>query len=159
MLASVALSAGLAAAALGLPPFTTEPKSSPATGLQAELTSIAVACHPGFDRFVIRGRLATPGYSVRYVRRIIADGSGEVVPILGRKRIRATIRRARAHTEQTGAPTLPRVLTPRCPNLRQVKLAGDFEGVVSFGLGLRRKTGFRVFRLTAPTRIVIDVRH
>ena len=51
------------------------------------------------------------------------------------------------------------MLTPRCPNLRQVKLAGDFEGVVSFGLGLRRKTGFRVFRLTAPTRIVVDVRH
>jgi hypothetical protein len=40
-----------------------------------------------------------------------------------------------------------------------VKIAGDFEGVVSFGLGLRRKTGFRVFRLTAPTRIVIDVAH
>ena len=51
-----------------------------------------------------------------------------------------------------------RQLTPLCPNLRH-RAAGDFEGVVSFGLGLRRKTGFRVFRLTAPTRIVIDVAH
>jgi hypothetical protein len=50
-------------------------------------------------------------------------------------------------------------VTPRCPNLRQVKGAGDFEGVVSFGLGLRHKAGFRVFRLTGPTRIVIDVAH
>jgi hypothetical protein len=68
------------------------------------------------------------------------------------------IRDARAHT-QAGARLLPPVLTPLCPNLRQVKDAGDFEALVSFGLGLRRKTGFRVFRLTAPTRIVIDVLH
>ena len=54
---------------------------------------------------------------------------------------------------------LPSTLTPRCSNLRQVKKAGDFEGVVSYGLGLRRRTGFRVFRLSAPTRIVIDVAH
>jgi hypothetical protein len=30
---------------------------------------------------------------------------------------------------------------------------------VSFGLGVKRMTGFRVFRLTNPTRIVIDVAH
>ncbi len=57
------------------------------------------------------------------------------------------------------AIAVPSTLTPLCSNLRQVKGAGDFEGVVSFGLGLRRKTGFRVFRLTAETRIVIDVAH
>ena len=54
---------------------------------------------------------------------------------------------------------LPRTRTPLCSNLRQVKTAGDFEGIVTFGLGLRRKTGFRVFRLTRPKRIVIDVAH
>jgi hypothetical protein len=158
VLAPLAVSVGLAAAALGLPPFTTAPKSSPATGVQAELTSIAVACHPGFDRFVIRGRLATPGYKVRYVKRIVADGSGAPVRLLGRKRIRVVLDRARAHTN-SGAGTLPGAQTPLCPNLRQVKLAGDFEGVVTFGLGLRRRTGFRVFRLTAPTRVVVDVAH
>ena len=158
MLASLLLSAGLAASGFGLPPFTTAPKADAATGVQAELTSIAVACHPGFDRFVIRGRLATPGYKIRYAQRIFEDGSGDPVTLLGRKRIRVVLRRSRAHTE-AGAPTLPRVLTPLCPNLRQVKDAGDFEGVVTFGLGLRRKTGFRVFRLTAPTRVVVDVKH
>jgi hypothetical protein len=95
---------------------------------------------------------------VRYVNRIVADGSGDVVSLRGTKRIRVLIHDARAHT-QGGAPVLPGVQTPLCPNLRQVKLAGDFEGVVTFGLGLRQKTGFRVFRLTNPTRIVIDVAH
>jgi hypothetical protein len=149
---------GLAAVAFGLPPFTTAPKSSGGSGGQAEVFGVATGCHATFDRFVIRARFATPGYAVRYVKRIVADGSGEPVPLRGTKRIRVIVRNARGHT-QGGTNLLPAVRTPLCPNLRQVKTAGDFEGVVTFGLGLRRKTGFRVFRLTAPTRIVIDVAH
>ena len=30
---------------------------------------------------------------------------------------------------------------------------------MQFGLGLRHKTGFRVFRLTGPKRLVVDVAH
>ena len=84
--------------------------------------------------------------------------SGNPVQLLGSKRIRILLRDARGHT-QGGTSLLPQVKTPRCPNLRQVKLAGDFEGVVTFGLGLRRKTGFRVFRLSGPKRLVVDVAH
>jgi hypothetical protein len=149
---------GLAAVASGLPAFTTAPKSSPGSGGQAEIFGISTGCHPGFDRLVIRARSATPSYRVRYVKRIIADGSGNTVTLLGTKRLRIVIRDARGHTEG-GTNLLPGVRTPRCPNLRQVKTAGDFEGIVTFGVGLRRRTGFRVFRLTAPTRIVVDVKH
>ena len=76
----------------------------------------------------------------------------------GSKRIRVVNGQARGHT-QGGTSLLPAVRTPHCPNLRQMKTSGDFEGVVSFGLGLRRKTGFRVFRLAGPARIVVDVAH
>jgi hypothetical protein len=41
--------------------------------------------------------------------------------------------------------------------LRQVKGAGDFEGTVSFGLGLASTSGFRVFTLSGPDRLVVDV--
>jgi hypothetical protein len=149
---------GLAAVAFGLPPFTTAAKSSPGSGGQAEVFGVATGCHPTFDRFVIRARFGTPRYDVRYVKRIVADGSGLPVALQGTKRIRIVIQNARGHT-QGGTNLLPGVRTPLCPNLRQIKTAGDFEGVVSFGLGLRRKTGFRVFRLTGPTRIVIDIAH
>ena len=118
----------------------------------------AVACHASFDRFVIRTRFGTAAYAVRYVKRIVSDGSGETVKLKGRKRLRVVMRDTRAHTE-SGAPLIPNVRTPLCPNLRQVKVAGDFEGVVTFGIGLKRRTGFRVFRLTSPARVVIDVRH
>jgi hypothetical protein len=158
MLLSLACLLCFAAVALGLPPFTTAPKSSTGSGGQAELFAVATGCHPTFDRFVIRARLAKPGYDVRYVSKIVADPSGLPVSLLGTKRIHVVIRPARGHTSG-GTSLLPSVVTPLCPNLRQIKRAGDFEGVVSFGLGLRRKTGFRVFRLSGPTRIVIDVAH
>jgi hypothetical protein len=158
LLAALASSLVLAGVAFGLPPFTKAPKSAPGSGGQAEVFGIATGCRATFDRFVVRARFATPGYRVRYVRQVIADGSGLPVPLRGTKRIRVVIRNARGHT-QGGMNLLPAVRTPLCPNLRQVKVAGDFEGVVTFGLGLRRKTGFRVFRLTGPTRIVIDVAH
>jgi hypothetical protein len=156
----VALAASLllAGAALGLPPFTTAPKTAIGSGGQAEVFAVAAACHPTFDRFVIRSRLASAGYDVRYVSQVVADASGQPISLLGTKRIHVVLRHARGHTA-AGANLLPSVTTPLCPNLRQVKKAGDFEGVVSFGLGLRRRTGFRVFRLSGPTRIVIDVAH
>ena len=158
ILVALASFLGLAGVALGLPPFTTAPKSSPASGSQAEVFGVATACRSTFDRFVIRARFATPGYSVRYVRRVLSEGSGQPVRLRGTKRIRILIRNARGHT-QGGTNLLPTVRTPLCPNLRQLKTAGDFEGIVSIGLGLSRKTGFRVFRLTGPRRIVVDVAH
>jgi hypothetical protein len=157
-LAAVACFLAVAAVALALPPFSTAPKTAPGSGGQAELFGVAVGCHATFDRFVVRERFATPGYDVRYVAQIVADGSGNPVALLGAKRIRIVIRPARGHT-QGGANLVPAVMTPLCSNLRQVKRAGDFEGVMSFGLGLRRRTGFRVFRLTAPARLVVDVAH
>ena len=119
---------------------------------------LVIGAYWTFDRVVLRARSATPSYAVRYVRRIIADGSGNPVALRGTKRIRIVVRNARGHT-QGGTNLLPGTRTPLCPNLRQLKTAGDFEGVVTLGLGLRRKTGFRVFRLTGPTRIVVDIAH
>jgi hypothetical protein len=158
VLVALGLCLALATSAFGLPLFTTAPKTAPGSGGQAELYRIDVACHSSFDRFVIRARSGTPRYDVRYVSKIVADGSGNTVSLQGTKRLRVLLHNARAHT-QGGGVLLPSVKTPLCSNLRQLKLAGDFEGVVTFGLGLRRRTGFRVFRLTGPTRVVIDVAH
>jgi hypothetical protein len=158
-LLAVAVLLAFAAVAAALPAFDTAPRSSPGSGTtQAQASAVTAACHARFDRFVVRLAGGTPGYDVRYVRRVRSDGSGAVVPLVGKRRVRVLLRNARAHTA-SGAATLPHVLTPRCPGLRQVKLAGDFEGVVTFGLGVARPTGFRVFRLTGPARVVVDVRH
>ena len=107
---------------------------------------------------MIRARFATPGYDVRYVSVIPPGPSGVPVSLVGHAKLHVRLKPARAHTLQGGA-LMPRDLRPPCSNLREVKLVEDFEGAVRFGLGLRRKTGFRVFRLTHPTRVVVDVLH
>lgn len=148
----------LAIAALALPAFSTTPKTSPDTRDPALLHDAATGCHAAFDRFVVQASLNAPGYDVRYVPQIVADPSGRPVSLLGAKRVRVVFKLAGGH-DNRGTNFLPATITPRCPNLLQVKKTGDFEGVVSFGLGLRRMTGFRVFRLQNPTRVVIDVAH
>jgi hypothetical protein len=71
---------------------------------------------------------------------------------LGSDQLRVLIRNARAHTANGTTNSIPN-LTPRCRNLRQIKHAGDFEGVVTLGIG------FRVSHLTNPTRVVIVLTH
>jgi hypothetical protein len=149
---------GLVIAVAALPAFSTAPETASPRGDAAELYDVSAGCHATFDRFVIRARFATPGYSVRYVRRVVADPSGRPVSLLGSGRLRAEFNLAAGH-DNHGTNLLTGTLTPRCPNLLQVKKTGDFEGTVSFGLGVCRVTGFRVFRLTNPTRVVIDVDH
>ncbi len=51
------------------------------------------------------------------------------------------------------------MLTPSHPELLTVAAAGDFEGVLSFGIGLAGQGGYHVFTLTNPSRVVIDVNH
>jgi hypothetical protein len=151
-LACIAIGAGSASA---LPPFTTATKSSTASPStpQSTLVSITVRRHPGFDRTVFRFRGSTPGFRVRYVPRVVQDASGLPVPLLGTRFIQATF----VPTVNGTTANAPRTITPRFPTLRQIKVAGDFEGVANYGFGLSHRVGFRVFTLTSPRRIVIDV--
>jgi hypothetical protein len=43
------------------------------------------------------------------------------------------------------------------PNLMTAVRAGDFEGVTTYGLGLAKRTGFQVFTLQNPARVVVEV--
>jgi hypothetical protein len=131
------------AVAVGLPAFTTAPKTSPDTRDAALLEHTAAACHGSFDRFVVQAEFNAPGYDVRYV---------------GARRIRVAFSLAGGH-DSRGTNHLAGTLTANCPNLTRVTKTGDSGGVVSFALSLRKRTGFRVFRLTNPTRVAIDVAH
>lgn len=117
------------------------------------ITGVRVGHHATFDRVVIDINGPLPGYRVRYVDAVIQDGSGAVVPLRGRYFIQVSIwPTSTVHHSPQGT------WTPLFPMLRQVKGAGDFEGMTSYGLGLAGKKGFRVFGLSEPRRLVIDVR-
>ena len=65
------------------------------------------------------------------------------------------MRPAQAHNDQ-GQSTASTHIYGRLRNVRQIKNAGDFEAVLTYGIGLRHKSKVRVFTLTNPSRVVVD---
>ncbi|HEY7147370.1 MAG TPA: hypothetical protein VH637_24240 [Streptosporangiaceae bacterium] len=117
--------------------------------------------HACYDRLVIElGAGKKPGYRVQYVAKIIQDGSGKVIPVSGGARLQITV----LSPARAGFPVNGRhlVSVTGFRTFRQVAGAGSFEGITSFGLGVRAKLPFRVFELSGPgthSRLVIDVAH
>jgi hypothetical protein len=144
----LALTAGPAAA---LPAFGTAPVAGgpgPVT-----VTAVTVGSHAGFDRVVFATTAAVASWEVRYVPAVTKDPSGAPVPLLGTADILVVVH----GTDWTAHPSVQPDLTPGFPALRQVRGAGEFEGVLSYGIGQQRKAGFRVFTLTGPDRLVLDI--
>jgi hypothetical protein len=140
--------------------FSTAPVSVADTNVapagQPQLLDVTVGHHATFDRVVFRFSSRLPGYAVRYVDKVTADPSDAPVPLEGKAFIHVVFHSLASG--QTDDPAAPQGLqTPHFPQLRQLAGAGDFEGYVSFGLGLASKSGFRVLRLTGPNRLVVDV--
>ncbi len=121
------------------------------------LKKIRAASHVGFDRVVFEFDGPVPAQpDVSFVPEIIADPSGLPVPIIGRALLGVTFSSANGHDEDGNVFTDERT-TFGLPNVIQVVRSGDFEAVLSFGIGLARHTQFSVFTLTNPSRVVIDI--
>ena len=157
---AVATAIALALPAEALPAFSTTAKSAadPSTRV-TQLWNLRTGNNGTFDRIVFDERVSMSGYSVRYVSRVLYDASGQVVPLRGRYFLRVVISGATTSSLPGLRSVMPSLLTPALPEVVQIRKAGEFERVVSYGIGLNRYRGFRVFRLTSPTRLVIDVLH
>ena len=100
----------------------------------------------------IGGKL--PGFTVKFVKHVIADASGNTIKLPGKRFVLITLRPAQAH-KASGAPTISgKVHKPGFPMLKAWVLAGDDEGVVSFGIGLGAATKVRVGKVAG--RIFLD---
>lgn len=115
------------------------------------LTAIRAAHHPGFDRLVFEfaGKLPAER-SVRYVSTVFADPSGKVVPISGDAKLLV-----RFFASGVGPNLNQRSFA--LPGLLHAVKAGNFEAVLTYGVGVARKEPVHMFTLTNPSRVVIDV--
>jgi hypothetical protein len=125
----------------------------------ATVVSVRAAHHPGFDRVVFDLDPSLPGAeSVRYVDRVVADGSGDLVTVAGPAYLLVRFEEAQAHTD-AGASTIVRRTTPGgLTTIREIVVAGDYEGYVTIALGVSDRAAFRVVELANPARVVVDVR-
>jgi hypothetical protein len=120
------------------------------------LVGVTVAEHGRWDRTVFTFRGGLPATRTTYVGALIQDGSGARVAVPGRAILEVRMTPAEAH-DAAGSPTAPAVLSPAGRNLMRVQRSGDFEGYVTYGLGLAVRRPFRVGTLRSPFRVVVDV--
>ncbi|MEO3934239.1 hypothetical protein WMO79_15700 [Micrococcaceae bacterium Sec7.4] len=116
----------------------------PAPPLPA-LYAIGAGRHPGdtppYDQLSFRFQGGFPAYDLEFVPELIADGSGLPVPMPGTGAIlKVVFRGAQTHTADGTASTITSAPAPAIgyPALASYAPAGDFEGVVSYGIGVGR---------------------
>jgi len=143
---------------LGAPAAPSAPASA-ATGPVAlsTLTSVS-ATHVGkVDRVTFDFTGGLPGdVHVEWVDTLVHDGSGLPVRVSGAKVLMVVFSGATAH-DQSGDTVKTRTAYA-LPNVITSVMAGDFEGYVTAGLGVQKRTSYTVAKLQNPDRVVIDVR-
>lgn len=147
------------------PPFpaNTDPDTSePSAGAALTVTDVRVGRHDGFDRVVFElGGTGTPGWRVEYVPEAIEDGKGDVIAVDGDGTLQVMISGS-GYPMDTGVseyagPNPLRVA--EADEVEEVVLRGVFEGNTQAFIGTDEVSPFRVYALTDPTRVVVEVRN
>jgi len=123
------------------------------------LVDVRAAGHTTFDRVVFQFAGHRPGHTIDYVPRIIDDATGEPIGARGRAFVQVTLMPAAAHDDNghATAGALPPVSGSAA--LRDIVGAGDFEAVLTHGIGIAARTPFVVGAFEDPPRIAVDITH
>ncbi len=94
--------------------------------------------NPAYARISFYFRGAFPSYNIQYVREVLTEGRGDAVALEGNGFLRLQFVQAQAH-DATGQSTIVSAANQHIgfPNLKSYGFAGDFEGYLSFGLGVQ----------------------
>ena len=139
-----------------VPDFACADASGGKTGVANTITA-RVGEDVGYDRFVLQFDPIVPTYSVKRQAHptFTLGGSGQNVTLAGKAGVLVTVHSAQGTTTFSGSTD---VATPGYKVLLEARQTEDFEGYVSWGLGLSQAACMRVFTLDAPARLVVDFR-
>lgn len=157
----------------GSPTATAEPTEEPFSGARgtvqradplappvATQTDLRYAAHTDYDRVVFDFTDNRPGYVIEYVDPpILADGSGNEVEIDGAAFIQVRFSTAQAHDDAGNATVAELEIMPGLASVLEIQQTGDFEGYVTWVIGLPEELDFRVLDLEDPTRVAVDIGH
>ena len=137
-----------------LPAFACANASGGQTGV-ANATTARVAEETGYDRFVLQFDSPVPSYTVkRQATPTFPSGAtGQTITLSGTSGVLVSVQSA------TGANTFigPTDFTQgEYLVLKEARQTQDFEGHLSWGLGLGKPACMRVFTLADPARLVVD---
>jgi hypothetical protein len=157
LLAGAALAAPVSGnASSALPGFTCGTQSGGSDSVFAPITAVRVGHHLGYDRFVVEFTGSfVPGY--RAIPKSSAifyfDPTGLPVTLEGTAGIKLVLHSTSMQGTYSGLSDFD----PEFPQLAEARSIGDFEGFVTWGLGLERQSCKRIFTLGSPARLVVDV--
>ena len=137
-----------------LPAFACADASGGKTGV-AGVVAARVAPQAGYDRFVLQFDSAVPTYTVkRQSSPVFPSGaSGQTLTLSGTAGALVRVHSATGANTFTGSTDISHGEYPIIKEARQTE---DFEGYVSWGLGLGKAACLRTFTLTDPARLVVD---
>jgi hypothetical protein len=145
------------------------PSSGGTDGTPAtQLVDVRVGTHEGFDRVTFEfapaegasGPFGVPGYRIGGTDALTEDASGLPVPVDGTS-FASVVFSGASGWDVDGRQTYggPTDLRPGFATLSEVKETGDFERVLSWGMGMAGPSCWQVSVLRDPPRLVIDLPH
>src|SRR5437868_4435139 len=137
-----------------LPAFACSDASGGKTGVANTITA-RVGEQGGYDRFVLQFDAIVPTYTVkRQAKPVFQMGaSGQTVTLTGSSGVLITTQSATGATTFTGSTD---IIHPDYQVVKEARQTQDFEGVVSWALGLSKPACMRTFILDGPARLVVD---
>jgi hypothetical protein len=139
-----------------LAPFKCADASGGTAGA-ANVVDVRVAEQAGYDRFVIQFDSKVPSYTVKRQAKPVfkSGGSGQSVTLLGSAGVLVQVHSASGAATYTGATDFKH---PEFLIVNEAQRTEDFEGYLSWGLGLSKPACMRAFTLSNPPRLVIDLK-
>ena len=121
----------------------------------ANMTAARVEEQTDYDRFVLQMDSIVPTFTVtRQAKPVFQQGaSGQSVTLKGTAGVLVTVHSATGATTFAGSTDIVNAQNQVLLEARQLQ---DYEGYVSWGLGLAQPSCMRVFTLDSPARLVID---
>ena len=123
------------------------------------VTTVRAARQEGHDRVVFElAGSGTPGWDVEYVDSPASQGSGDAVDVPGDAALQVTLQGVSTPYE-TQAQELARGAVPvsGTEHVAGVVYDASFEGTAVAWIGTDGRAPFRVYSLTGPSRVVVEV--
>jgi hypothetical protein len=119
------------------------------------ISALRTGTHTSYDRLTIEIAVVPVEVSIQSGTTFTLSPSGMQTTLKGKNGILVTIHNADLHSSYSG----PIDIVTGYSGLAEVRRVQDFEGTVQLGLGVNGPACYRVFWLTNPSRLVIDVQN
>jgi len=138
-----------------LPGFACTDSGGGKAGVTANVTDVRVGQQTDYDRFVLQFDSPVPTYTAKRQASptFAMSPSGSPITLSGTYGVLVTVHVAAEIASYNGSTDMSH---GEFRIIKEARLTQDFEGYVSWALGLDHAACMRTFTLTGPSRLIVD---